>query len=566
LTLRPRPERILAYREYPILYVDDEPENLRIFELMFRREFQIQTATSGDEALEILNRHPIALVLSDHRMPGLTGVDFLSRVRELNAATVRILVTAYGDVETLQGAINSGSIYRFVPKPWSPEEMRVTLRNGIEMYALERDRSELLRELSLLGRISKSMNQQLALEPLLELLLDSVIDDLGYDAAGILFVRPKEEILAWGQLSPKDSPVSKSLKGMTIARRSAPDFVGRLLDGESQLLSMGSMLDFEGPVKEWVAEVAAEEIFVAPLIGKTGVVGALAVDNRRGGAPFGADDRHLLEGLTTHAVVAIENARMVEDLRRSREQIVRADRLGTLGTLAAGLAHEINNPLVSIHTFLSMAPDKREEQDSEFWGDYHQLACREVDRIRRLVDTMRRLGRGSSGDAPRVTVDPGELVQGVVKLLQREAGKAEVVLAVHRDPNTPKIVAIRDHLQQLFMNLLLNGIQASPRGGTVEARVFAERGGEAVCIEIRDEGPGVPEEDLERIFDPFFTTKGPDQGTGLGLMICHRLVADHRGQIEVSNPPGAGASFLVRLPIGDEHGNPDQPHSLDPLI
>ena len=77
---------------------------------------------------------------------------------------------------------------------------------------------------------------------------------------------------------------------------------------------------------------------------------------------------------------------------------------------------------------------------------------------------------------------------------------------------------------------------------------------------------GVPEEDLERIFDPFFTTKGPDQGTGLGLMICHRLVADHRGQIEVSNPPGAGASFLVRLPIGAEHGNPDQPHSLDPLI
>ena len=103
---------------------------------------------------------------------------------------------------------------------------------------------------------------------------------------------------------------------------------------------------------------------------------------------------------------------MVEDLRRTREQIVRADRLGTLGTLAAGLAHEINNPLVSIHTFMSMAPSKRSEADSEFWGGYHELACQEVDRIRRLVDAMRRLGRGrssTSGNAePRVTVDSGE--------------------------------------------------------------------------------------------------------------------------------------------------------------
>jgi len=119
---------------------------------------------------------------------------------------------------------------------------------------------------------------------------------------------------------------------------------------------MDEALELEAPIRGWVTEVAAEQIFVAPLTGKNGTIGALAVDNRRGGASFSSDDRALLEGLADHAVVAIENARMVEDLRRTREQIVRADRLGTLGTLAAGLAHEINNPLVSIHTFMSMAP------------------------------------------------------------------------------------------------------------------------------------------------------------------------------------------------------------------
>jgi signal transduction histidine kinase len=346
--------------------------------------------------------------------------------------------------------------------------MRVTLRNGIERFALARERTELLRELTLLNRISKSMNQQLAIEPLLDLLLEAVIEDLGYDAAGILFFAKKENALSWGRLAPQDSPANRSLASLAIDPHRAPTFVQALRAGDSQTLSMDKALDLEAPIRDWVMEVAAEEIFIAPLIGKGGAIGALAVDNRRGGTRFSSDDRALLEGLADHAVVAIENAWMVEDLRRTREQIVRADRLGTLGTLAAGLAHEINNPLVSIHTFMSMAPSKRSEDDSEFWGGYYELACQEVDRIRRLVDAMRRLGRGSSSTSgkaePRVTVDSGSLLREVARLLEREAGKAEVQLSVDEAPDIPKITAIRDHIQQVFMNILLNAIHATPKG------------------------------------------------------------------------------------------------------
>ena len=549
---RARTDRAVDYRQFPILYVDDEPENLRIFELTFRSEFEILTAADASSGLEVLSQRPVALVLSDHRMPGMTGVEFLSAVHQLDESTIRILVTAYGDVATLESAINNGSIYRFVPKPWSPEDMRVTLRNGIERFALARERTELLRELTLLNRISKSMNQQLAIEPLLDLLLEEVIGNLGYDAAGILFFGKKENVLSWGRLAPQDSPANQSLASQTIDPDRAPKFVKALLAGESQTLLMDEGLTLEAPIRDWVMEVAAEQILVAPLIGKNGTIGALVVDNRRGGARFSSDDRALLEGLADHAVVAIENARMVEDLRRTREQIVRADRLGTLGTLAAGLAHEINNPLVSIHTFMSMAPSKRSEADSEFWGSYHELACQEVDRIRRLVDTMRRLGRGSGStsgdDDPRVAVDSGELLREVVRLLDREASKAEVRLSVDEAPNVPKIVAIRDHIQQVFMNILLNAIHASPKGGEVRARIFSDGTGDAVCFEVTDAGCGISDENLERIFDPFFTTKGPDQGTGLGLMICHRLVTDHQGEIEVDSTEGVGSTFLVRLP------------------
>ena len=552
--MKPRPDRITDYREYPILYVDDEPENLRIFELSFKRDFAIRTALSGEEGLERINREPIALVLSDHRMPGMTGVDFLTRVNEIDPKTVRILVTAYGDAQTLSNAINSGAIYRFVPKPWEPEEMRVTLRRGIEVYALDREREQLIQELTLLNRVSHSITQELEIDPLIDLLLEILIQELGYDGAGILFFDQKEQSLGRGRFAPNDPSLSRTLNGLVISQSNAPAFVQRLRDGELQRLSMDWAMDLEPVLRSWITEVAAEDILVVPLVGKKSTIGALVVDNRRGGDRFTSDDELLLDGLSHQAVVAIENARLVDDLRRSREQVSRLDRLGTLGTLAAGLAHEINNPLTSIHTFLSMAPQKRNEPDEEFWGDYHALASREVDRIRRLVETMRSLGRERRSEAPREPVDPAELAAEVLALLQREAQAAQVEFELECDSQTPKLFVVRDHIHQVMLNLMLNALHATPPGERVRLVIRPDAAEEAVCIEVIDRGEGISEEDLSRIFDPFFTTKDPDKGTGLGLMICHQLVTDHGGTIEVRSVLGEGTTFTVRLPAVDDHG------------
>jgi signal transduction histidine kinase/FixJ family two-component response regulator len=547
--LRPRPDRILDYREFPLLYVDDEVENLRIFELTFRREFSIVTATNGASAIELINHEPIAIVLSDQKMPGMLGTEFLSRVAEIDPKTVRILVTAYGDAETLGDAINVGGIYRFVPKPWTPDDMRMTIRRGIEVYALDREREQLLRELTLLNQVSKSINQELDLKPLIELLLKTITDEFGYDAAGILFLDEKQKRLAWDSSNPYDAKVRERLREIEISENTARNFFKDLCDCKVQCLEFKDVLDLEGPIRRWITEVAAEEILVVPLAGRCGVIGAFVVDNRRGGTRFTAEDRTLLEGLANQAVIAMENARLVEDLRRSREQVMRSDRLGTLGTLAAGLAHEINNPLVSIHTFLSMAPAKRFEEDTEFWSDYHSLASGEVDRIRRLVETMRQLGRKNGGNVGREAVELADVGEQVLVLLRREASRTGVEITVDNDPTTPKVVAVRDHLHQVFMNLLLNAIDATPEGGSVELRTFVDLQGRMACVEVSDSGPGIAAEDLEQVFDPFFTTKGPDQGTGLGLMICHQIVADHGGTIEVRSREGEGASFCVRLPI-----------------
>jgi signal transduction histidine kinase len=560
--LGPRVDRLLDYREYPILFVDDEPENLRVFELTFRREFQIRTARSGEEALQSLHDHPAALVLSDHRMGGMSGVELLAKVREVDPRTVRILVTAYGDAATLSEAINNGWIYRYVAKPWRPEEMRLTLRTGIEMYALFREREELLFEMEALNRAAKLLNRELELVPLLDRILATITDDFGFDGATVfLFDDAGARLQAMRSAPREEGGVSARLVDLDIAAERAPAFTGRLREGRTQVLRMSELTALEGPVRRLVTEVAADEILMVPLLGHAGVIGTLAVDNRRGGEDFGASDYTLLDGLGAQAVIAIENARLVADLKREREQVRRADRLGTLGTLAAGLAHEINNPLVAIRTFLTLAPAKRKEDDREFWHDYHELTLREVDRIHALVRTMGRLGRDGGEGSAHAACSLSEILDEAVSLLVPEATRAGVEVTVERADDVPKVVGVRDHLHQVALNLLLNAIHATARParvaagqgpmGHVTARLGAAGldGAEAAFLEIADDGYGIRSEDLERVFDPFFTTKGPDQGSGLGLMICHRIVSDHGGRIEVQSLEGRGATFRVLLPV-----------------
>ncbi len=549
--MRPRPMSLLDHREFPVLYVDDEPENLRIFELTFARKYNVLTARDGEEGLRVLNEHPVAVVLSDHRMPKMTGTEFLARAREIDDKAVRMLVTAYGDAETLGEAINDGAVWRYLPKPWDGEEMDLAIRRAIEVYALDREREALLGELTQLNRLSRDLYSELDLERLTALLVDRAHEELGFDGVGLLFFEPGGETLRWQGFAPRNDEVDSRVGALRLSMTSTPDFVKRLRKGETQVLQMDHMGELSAPLRHWVTEVSAEEIVVVPLIGKTEVIGALAIDNRSGGQRYGADDRTLLDGLATQAVIAIENARLVDDLRRSREQVLRADRLGTLGTLAAGLAHEINNPLVSIHTFLSLAPQKRSEDDEEFWGDYHALAAGEVERIRGLVATMSNLARGGVGEAEVQPVALPELAQEVTKLLQREARAGKVNLEVVADSETPAVIAVRDHLHQVFLNLLLNALHATPEGGRVTVTIGPDPAGsdDGVCVSVADTGPGIPKENLERIFDPFFTTKDPDEGSGLGLMITHQVVADHGGTIDVTSRDGEGACFSLRLPV-----------------
>jgi signal transduction histidine kinase/DNA-binding NarL/FixJ family response regulator len=538
------PERILDYREYPVLYVDDDAEVLRIFELGFRREFSVLTARSAEEALARLHATPIALVLADHRIAGMTGIELLERAHEADPRTVRMLVTTHDDAETLGRAINHVAVSRFVPKPWTPDALRETLRHGVEGYALEREREQLLRELTLQNRVARSMTRELALSALMDLTLSTVVEDLGFDAAAILFFAEAGGRLCWERFAPGEDEVSDALRRIELTPRTAPAFLRRLCNGEAQVLMLDQALHLEGAMRRWVTEVAAEEILVVPLLGREQAFGALALDNRRGGRHFTADDQTLLEGVASQAAIALENARLIETLRASRDGYAPG---ATLGALAAGLAHELNNPLVSIQTFVQLAPGKRGEPDTAFWGDFHGVACQELERIRTLVATLQRLGPGAGGVAPPEPLDLLELATEVAAQLRPDASSADLTLVVRSDPQAPKVLAVREALHQALGHLVRNAIQASPPGAEVAIQVAADPGGGA-SLEVRDDGEGIPEENLARVFEPFFTTRRPGRGSGLGLALCQKLLSDCGGTVEVRSREGEGSSFRVRLP------------------
>jgi signal transduction histidine kinase len=279
------------------------------------------------------------------------------------------------------------------------------------------------------------------------------------------------------------------------------------------------------------------------------VIGFIALGPKPNVGMFSAVDLDLLETLGAEASVAIENARLYEKLRESQEIIRRADRLSALGILAAGIAHEVRNPLVSIQTFFQLAPERR--HDEEFFHSFLPMAAGEVKRITNLINELLSFARSPAPElAP---VDLGELVDKVATLLDPEARKHKLALKVVSPSPSPVVLGDADRIKQVLLNLVLNAIQASPQGEVVLIRTRWATHGGALCgrVEVEDRGPGISKEQMENIFVPFFTTKA--SGTGLGLAIAHQIVREHGGVIDVRSKRDGGTCFLVDLPLLDDN-------------
>ena len=235
----------------------------------------------------------------------------------------------------------------------------------------------------------------------------------------------------------------------------------------------------------------------------------------------------------------------VTDWRTIQAKILQSEKLAAIGQLAAGVMHEINNPLATISACVAAIEGRLPPGSGA--DEYLQIIEKEVDRCSRIVDGLLDFSRPKA--AARTTVDLNALVEETLFLLKhhRQFKRLRVVreLAVE----APRIAGNGEQLIQVLMALMLNAVDAMEHGGvlTVRTRVGAGRPDEVV-VEVQDTGVGIARDEQDKIFEPFYTTKPPGRGTGLGLSICYGIVQDHGGRIEVDSAPGRGSLFAVHLP------------------
>jgi signal transduction histidine kinase len=247
--------------------------------------------------------------------------------------------------------------------------------------------------------------------------------------------------------------------------------------------------------------------------------------------------------------------RDVTVLRDLEEQLRRSDRLAALGTLAAGLAHEIKNPLTSLRTFTRFMPRKFE--DPRFRERFQRVVPHELERINAIVEQLLELARPA-----RLVFQAVRLPQLLDRTLDLYANQVEgKSIDVRREyaRDCPPIQADPEYLYQALVNLVANALEAMSPGGRLTVRVGWTHGasgsrpsrpttsGLHVKVEIEDTGKGISSSEADKVFNPFFTTKA--SGTGLGLALTHKIVEDHRGSITFRSVPGTGTTFRVILPV-----------------
>ena len=232
----------------------------------------------------------------------------------------------------------------------------------------------------------------------------------------------------------------------------------------------------------------------------------------------------------------------IESLRSLNEKLARAERLAAMGTLAAGVAHEVNNPLASISSLVQML--RSQSADNAETKEKLDLISTQIDRITRVTRDLTEFARVRP--ASRSEVDINEVIEASLRLasFDSEFQKLELVKSLSSDLG--RIVADGDQLQQVFLNLLLNSRDAMPLGGTLSVSSTRKNG--EITISIKDSGAGISDSARTQLFDPFFTTKPAGKGTGLGLSVCYGIVSAHDGRIEVESKSG-GTVFNVILPV-----------------
>ena len=238
--------------------------------------------------------------------------------------------------------------------------------------------------------------------------------------------------------------------------------------------------------------------------------------------------------------------RDVTEKRRLEKYLAQTEKLASIGQLASGVAHEINNPLGVIKCYSNLIA-KGQDPDAQVSQDV-KIIQKHTDQCKSVVEALLNFARKSAPEM--IEADIHQIIEEVLSVIERQTLKEQISVHKEFDRTIPKLTLDPQKIQQVLMNLLLNARQAITGGGDIRVRTTIRTGTNMLAIEIADTGQGISDINIDRIFDPFFTTKDPGQGTGLGLSVSYGIVKQHGGEIEIVSSPGKGSLFTVLLPAG----------------
>jgi signal transduction histidine kinase len=293
---------------------------------------------------------------------------------------------------------------------------------------------------------------------------------------------------------------------------------------------------------------------VSPLVARDKILGVIVVDNPASGNSINLDDLHFLKLFANQAGMAIENSMLynrIEDahsnLRDARERLVHGEGLAAIGEMAANLAHELKNPLITIGGFAGRLLKALSDESREH--HYADTIVREVGRLEKMLSDILAFSR-----KPTICYCTCHLDETLKECFESCALTMEdhgIRLNVDFEAGPLPVLGDAHQLQQVFFNLILNACEVMPQGGMIDVAVRkVNLDKNSLMVSIKDTGGGIPADMLPKIFNPFFTTKR--HGTGLGLAIVNRILLNHNGSIEAANE-GNGAVFTVTLPLAEQH-------------
>lgn len=537
-----------------VMIADAEIPTAQLLRGVFEREgYRVAMVFDEPQIFAAINEQYPDLIILETRLGPTSGFDILRKLREdpSTAAIPTFLLTTHADwPDVLQGLeLGADDTMR---KPVHPREILARAASKINAHRLEVALQRRTRDLEALLRVSEVFNQQNDWRALPSLILALMYDLLPLDYAALIILqeidgeyvvevraahpeRMKDDVRSWLRARIRDVVVVTETVNIKSIQDSEPQ--------NALLLPLSYLDPRDGSAYLLAFSDSALEHSEMLLFEGIGRQANLALRD--------AELHRLQQNYAEQLEVKV--AERTRELQSAQSQLIQAEKLATVGRLAAGIAHEINNPLMPIKFNLeSMLEDIQDNRPLE--EDLVIVTLESVDRIKRLVQRMLEYNAGhfQLGDSLD-QVDINDVIQSMLELTRKtfqQSGK-EIVLDLK---DVPPVLGNRDALAQVFINLVLNASEAMPQGGTLT--IATRRHKEAVQVSFADTGVGIPAEMLDRIFDPFTTTKS--SGSGLGLFVSYGIIEGHHGSIKVESAPNKGTTFTVSLPVATSPGREEQ--------